>query len=168
MPILLKTYWQIALLRVSPQRLPASQFLLGATLFVHWLIGVVLGLVAGESSYALFVALIGTLSMVALVHGVLVLHGRSARALQTVTAIAGSEALLGILAIPVTVWFVSGGPGRDLAALFSLLLLGWNVAVVAHVLRHALSTTQATGFVYAIGYMFFSLAIAGAIAPAGG
>ena len=167
MNVLLDIYLRIALMRSPPQVLPASRFLLGLVLILHWVCGVALTLFTEPLGKALFNSLLGTLIMVALVHGILALHGRAGRVVQTLSAIAGCEALIGLLAIPVTAWFYADGVAKDLAALFSLLLLGWNVAIVAHILRHALSTTQLAGFIYAMAYMLFSIGVAGLITPGG-
>jgi hypothetical protein len=161
MKLLFTTFWQIALMRAHPEVLPASRYLLGLCLFVHWLTGITLGLFSLSPAQALLSALVGTLMMVALVQIILMLNRYRERFLQTITALAGCEVLIGLLAIPVTAIYYAGDAGKGAAALLSLAILGWNVAIAAHIFRHALSTSQGMGFVYAIGYMLFSITISG-------
>jgi hypothetical protein len=166
MGALFRVIWQIALLRQGPQVLPASSALLWLALAAHWLTGVVLALYTLSPGEAMLSAFIGTLIMVALVHSLLVVHRLQYRFVQTLTALAACEALLGIIAIPLTAWFYMGGDIRDIAAMFSLLLLGWNIAIAAHIFRHALKVTMGMGFLFAVGYTLISISLGGVIGPA--
>lgn len=163
MKLLLTTFWKIVLLRGAPQVLPASRHLLGVCLLLHGMTGIVLGTFSMSLSHALISALAGTLLMVALVHIILIFNRYQARFIQTLTALAGCEVFIGLLAIPVTAVYYAGDAGKDAAALLSLAILGWNVAIAAHIFRHALSTTQGKGFIYAIGYMLISITISGMV-----
>lgn len=163
METLIRALVAIALLRRGPQTLPASTFLLYLALAAHWGTGVLLGLFSLPPAMALLSALAGTLVMVALVHGLLLLHRLHARVTQTLTALAGCEVLLGLLALPLTLLFYAGGGMAELAALLSLLLLGWNVAVAAHIFRHALNVSVGMGVLFAIGYTLISMSLSGLI-----
>jgi hypothetical protein len=163
MGALLRVIGQIVLLRQGPQVLPASRFLLWLALGAHWLTGVALGLYSLPPVDALFSALVGTLIMAALVH-TLLLHRRHNRLNQTLTALAACETLLGLMALPLTALFYAGASLQDIAAMLSLLLLGWNVTVAAHIFRHALGTSMGVGFLFAIGYTLISLSLGGLVA----
>ena len=165
METLFRATLAIALLRKGPQTLPASPFLLYLVLVVHWATGVVLGLFSLSLPLALLSSLTGTLIMVALVHGLLLLHGLHSRVTQTLSALAGCEVLIGLLALPLTALFYTGGTMAELAALLSLLLLGWNVAVAAHIFRHALNVSMGMGLLFAIGYTLISLSLSGLVGP---
>lgn len=165
MGALFRVIWQIAILRRSPEVLPPSSVLLWLALWAHWLTGVVLSLYTLPFGEALLSALIGTLIMVALVHMILVLHRLQHRFMQTVTALAACEALLGLLAIPPTAWFFMGGDIRDIGAMFSLLLLGWNITIAAHIFRHALNITLGMGFLFSVGYTLVSISLGSIIGP---
>ena len=168
MEILFRAIASIALLRQGPQILPVSSLLLSLVLVMHWGIGVVLGLFSLPPGMALLSALVGTLIMVALVHGLLLLHRRHSRVTQTLTALAGCEVLLGLLALPLTALFLAGGGMAELAALLSLLLLGWNIAVAAHIFRHALGVSMGMGVLFAIGYTMISISLSSFIGPVDG
>ena len=137
-------------------------------LAAHWGTGVLLGLFSLTPTMALLSALVGTLIMVALVHGLLLLHRQHSRVTQTLTALAGCEVLIGLLALPLTVLFYAGGTMAELASLLSLLLLGWNVAVAAHIFRHALNVSMGMGILFAVGYTLISMSLSGFIAPVEG
>ncbi len=168
MGALFRVIWQIALLRRGPQVLPASTALLYPVLAIHWLTGVVLGLTALQLDMALLSSLAGTLIMVALVHGLLVVHNRQSRVTQTLTALAASEILLALISIPLMAWFDMGGSLRDIATVLSLLLFGWKIAITAHIFRHALEVTMGIGFLLAVGYIFVSLSLGNFLVPVEG
>lgn len=161
MGALFRIIWQIALLRQGPQQLPASSALLWLALAAHWLTGVIgiLGIAALSPGEAMLAALVGTLAMVGVVHGLLVLHGYLSRVVQTLTAVAACEVVLGLIDIPVTAWFNMGGTLADLAILLSWLILGWNIAIIAHILRHALGVTMGVGILFAFGYTLISISL---------
>lgn len=163
MGALLRVILQIVLLRQGPQALPASSFLLWLVLGAHWLTGVVLGLYSLAPVASMLSALAGTLIMAALVHTLLLLHRRHERLTQTLMALAACEVLLGLLALPLTALFFAGAGAQDIAAMLSLLLLGWNIAVAAHIFRHALSTSMGVGLLFAIGYTLISISLGGLI-----
>lgn len=79
---------------------------------------------------------------------VLRIAGRSARYVQTLTALAGTGALLGVFGIPLVLQAAraqqSGEPMGTLV-LGWLILLIWNITVEAHIYRHALSSRFAIG-----------------------
>lgn len=167
MQALIETFWSIMRLRAGPQILPASNFLLAPILLLHWAVGVGLGAFSLAPGMALASALAGTVMVVIFVHALLGLRGLRARAIQTLTALAGCEVLLGALAIPLTAWFFAVPEAqRALPGLLSLLVLGWNIALAGHIFRHALGISSSMGLVAALGYILVSFALAGAITPA--
>lgn len=157
MAALFQVFWQIALLRKGPQTLPASRELLWLLLAAHWLIGVILVLNTFPLDLALLSGLLGTLIMVAVVHGLLLVHHHHSRATQTLSALAGCEILLGLLTLPLLALLGMGGEWQALANLLSLVLLVWSIAITAHIFRHALSVPLGVGLISATGYMFISI-----------
>jgi hypothetical protein len=161
MSLLLQAFWQVVSLRRSPQIIPRSRRLLGVMLLFHLLIG------AASASYylplgdALLVAGLGTLLLAAISHLLLAFYGVAQRSVQVITALAGCELFLGLVSLPLDFWFSSVSKAdAAFPALLSLLLLGWNIAVVAHVYRHALEVSKGLGFLYATGYMLVSITLA--------
>lgn len=150
-----RVFWNICTFRAGPQVLPASRLLLALALGAHWLVGIAHSAFTFTLPVSLLAALLGTATVVALIHSILTLRGHSARSVQTLTAVAGSEVLLGVLALPVTVMLYGGGD-QSVAALLMLLLMAWNLAVVAHILRHALDVPLSAGVGFALIYTVVS------------
>lgn len=153
-----QAFWQILLLRKSPATIPYSDFLLGTALLLQLLLGSGFWIIINRPvAEALSLALLGIGLAVGATYLLLSLYGMRSRFVQTATAIAGCELLLGVIALPINIWLFSvdkanaGPPG-----MLSLILIGWNVAVVAHIWRHALDVTKALGFLFAIGYVIIS------------
>jgi hypothetical protein len=166
MAALFQVFWQIALLRRGPQTLPASRELLWLLLAAHWLIGVILVLDTFSLDRALLSGLLGTLIMVAVVHGLLLVHRHYNRVTQTLGALAGCEILLGLLTLPLLVLLGMGGELQALATILWLLLLGWSIAITAHIFRHALGVSLGIGLLSAMGYVFISITLNIFIFPA--
>ncbi len=167
MAALFQVFWQIALLRKGPQVLPASRELLWALLVTGGLIDIMLFVIRGLSlDRATLLSLLDILIMVAVVHILLVVHRYQGRVTQTLSAMAGCGVLLGLLALPLLVMFNLGGEMQAFAAVFWLLLLGWNVAVIAHIFRNALDVTLGMGLLFAISYILISMFLTSFIVPA--
>ncbi len=160
-------FTRLCFLRTGPQDVPDSPVLMWSMLVLHWLLGLVLVLFSHGIGQAAATALVGTLLVVALVHGALTFTGRPHRFSQTVTAMAGAEFMLGLLALAITLWYYSGG-SEWVASALSLLLLGWNVAVAAHIFRHALDGTPLLGVASALAYTMISYFVSGLLTGAGG
>lgn len=157
-----KVFFDIALLRQPPYRLPASHFLLGVALLAHWGMGIALGLFSVPVQEAAASAIVGTLVMVAIVQGFLATRGLSRRFVQTASALAGAELIVAIAAVPVAYLFHMGG-GAAVAGLLSIVLLLWNIAIAAHVFRHALDLTTGPAIGVGLLYLFVSYLVSGLV-----
>lgn len=166
MDLLVRVIWQIATLQRGPQVLPASSLLLWLALGAHWLSGVALAAFSLPFGSALLSALVGTLVMAGLVHALLVLHRRPARFVQTLTALAACETLLGVIGIPVVAGFAVEGTMREVASLIALLMLVWNIAIAGHIFRHAVEVSRGVSLLFAIGYTLIAISLSNAIVPA--
>ena len=88
--------------------------------------------------------------------------------MQTLTALSGTGTLLGLMALPVIQLLASGqeaGQPAVLAGLLWLVLFGWNLLVVAHIMRHALSVNFPVATGIAILYTLVALQIINALFP---
>ena len=82
------------------------------------------------------------------------------------TAAAGSLALLGAISLPATQWLnvlMTQGGDVTLPLALILLLQGWSIAVIAHVLRHALDLSFLAGLGIALLYFIVALQILNAL-----
>lgn len=162
MGALLKAIWLIAILKRTPQTIPASQVLLVFLVVIHFIIGVMLASSSVAIDAAATTALVGTTVMLAFIYLILRMRGMQQRFVQSVSALAGCEALIGLVALPMTYLFHAGGGESGLIALFSLLVFAWNIVVAAHIFQHTFNITPQQGVFYAVFYIFTSL-IAGNI-----
>ncbi|MFT5172433.1 MAG: hypothetical protein ACI8W7_000597 [Gammaproteobacteria bacterium] len=165
---LLHPFVQIALLRCKPQDLPASTLLLKLALSAHVVLGVFMFTSRLALPQALLAGAVSTLVMCVLVASLLFANRRSARIVQTLTAMAGSDVVVGIAALPVTSWLqapLDGASASGLTALLFLLLVAWNLIVAGHVLRHALSSPLPLGVVLALVLYMISVNVIHALFP---
>ena len=149
---IIQPFLLIALLRRPPQELPQSRLLLRLVLAVHLLLGILLYLFQYRFLTALLTAATGTLMLCALTFSLLIISGNRQRLVKTLCALGGPDIIVGVISIPVLTLAPAGA-----SSLFYVLIMAWNLAVAAHILRHALSVSAIQGFVYAM--IFFMLTI---------
>ena len=156
--VLLFAFVDICRLRLAPQGLPASSFLLGAILTAFTLLNFIIGAVDVTPRPAVAAALLNTGLLVLFTTIALRLRNHSARLPQTLTALAGSGALLGLLFLPIALLgsALESAAAKNIVAVSWLLLLAWNVLIIAHILRHALSVPLSFGFTAALLYLWIT------------
>ncbi len=158
----------IALLQRGPQDLPHSPMLLG--LAVAASAGMSF---AAQGLHRLPLAAMALILIytAAFLHGILQMRQLTTRFTQTAMAVFGTDALLTLVAIPVLGALTPQADAADTSAgalIAYLLLIGWNVAVLGHILRHALDARLGTGLLWAAAYLFGTMLIAGFAGGGGG
>lgn len=167
---ILRAYFLLCILRSEPRDMPAAGafFALSVTLYV--LSGIALVLVYQPLPLAILSAVVETVLLLALTWILLIAHGLRSRFIQTATAMAGTGFLFSLFSLPLFLfrpWAENGG-GSPLLLIVSILLLFlviWNIAVLAHILRHAVSASFAMGVLLAIGYVWIITASLSFITP---
>ncbi|MEJ2574548.1 MAG: hypothetical protein P8164_13340 [Gammaproteobacteria bacterium] len=160
---LIKMFWDICALKAAPQDLPASSFLLGLALLAYFVTGVVVAAVQWPLSQAVPAALLDTGFVAVLCRILLWTRMLSGRFVQTLTAMAGSGTVMTLIAVPLVMWQsfvgVTDATAPTLPTWLLMIWMVWNVVVVGHILRHALSTFLAVGIGLAVvyGYLTFEL-----------
>lgn len=148
-------------LRRAPQDLPASEVLLALMLLADLLVGLLVGTTAGISAWiSLGQGLFEIAFMLAALYLALNLMKKPARFLQSGSALLGSGALLGLLAVLPLGFAPAGTQESTLAVLGALLLLGlviWGVLVTGHILRHTFGVTLGQGCAIAIAFEFLTI-----------
>ena len=163
MRALFELFLDICLLRKGPQDIPTSMALLKLCLLGYGLSGLLVLLLSTPAPVAILQILLDLGLLAGLLYLALLLRRHPQRFEQTLSALTGTGTLMGLLALPVMVWIVQQSPDGDIA-LPSLLLLGlmaWSIAIMAHILRHALNTPIWAGALYALGYTFLSWTLTG-------
>lgn len=168
---LIGRFIDICLLRAGPQDLPASGMLLVLTLLAYIVSGMIVLLPSTSFGSAVVQALVDAVLLAGLLRLTLRWRGFSSRFGQTLTALAGAGAFQGMIAWPL-VASVHHANAQGLVAPFqSLLLLAlfmWTLLVIGHILRHALSTSYAAGFLFGAVYVTLSMGLLSWFFPQGG
>lgn len=167
MEALIKTFWNICWLRSGPQDVPASRGLFLLTLGLNILFD--LGFVLTEANFfqALVVVAANTAVMLGAVYLLLLVMGYGARALQTLTAMQGTDLILGLYMLPLVAlshWLADSAQGP--LGLMVLLIYLWSVVISTHILRNALSIHWLPAGLLAIGYFILSVQVLNALLPA--
>ena len=161
MQSLFQRFIQIAFFRAGPQDLPwgnqAAMIASLAALVVYLLSGI--GTQAVGPAMAQFgVDLIVTALFI---FGGLMFQKRTARFAQSFAALMGASAVINLAAVPV--WFSTSGSIGSAGSLFLLLILGWSMAVCAHVFRLTFELSGFSSSIVAVCYLVTSMAISTAL-----
>lgn len=152
----------ICLLRRGPQDLPASRALLVLSLTAYVLVG--MGLLAATDSPVgpVIPALADTALMVVFIAALLRLRGYSERLAQSLSALAATGTLLTVIAAPLSLQLAAASAERPPEALLVIawwLVLFWSIAVVGHILRHALALPMSAGLALAVALTALDIAV---------
>ena len=153
--------------------MPTSATLLQLCLLGYAIIGTItLAVGAAKLGFllGLWLTAVELALLAALVYIVLQMLGLLNRYQQTLTALIGVGLLLGTAALPLSIWlrreFAAVNNGTpELPLMLILILVVWNVAAIAHVLRHALSSSYGGAVLYALGYLLLSWGISDWLVP---
>ncbi|TCK19417.1 hypothetical protein DFR30_2728 [Thiogranum longum] len=146
------SWLQQCLLRRTPQDDPVSYAALIQALTGYLLIDLIQASASSSLMIALGMTLVDTLLMVVFAWVVLRVTGYTQRFVQTLTSLAGTGMILGLLALPLVQLAASAHrndePMTNLV-LGWLMLLVWSVSVQAHIFRHALTVRYGSGLLLA-------------------
>ncbi len=165
---LLRYFIDLCRLRAAPQDLPYSRPLMWLTLASYFIVGLGVSLVEQPAGPALVSALVDTALLTALAWVSLWILGKTRRFVQTLSALAGSGTLFGLMGWPL-IALLQHVPAGEPTSL-SLLLLGlivWNIVVIGHILRHALDMAMWASSGIALFYVYLSIRVMSALYIAG-
>jgi hypothetical protein len=164
---LIQFFIELCLLRKAPQDLPGSDVLFRLTLAADLVVGVLVGLAAGLSvTTGLLQGGLEIAMMLGALYGALMLTGHPARFQQAATALLGTGALIGIIAVAPLAMNATGTEETDAAALGAVLLLAlmvWSVVVTGHILRHTFAITLGQGAAVAVAFELLAIALLGGL-----
>ncbi|NEV61700.1 hypothetical protein [Thiorhodococcus minor] len=163
MQALIRFFVELCALRRPPQDLPASDVLLAITLVADIIVGVLVGITAGLSALtSLLQGIAEILIMLTALFVALRQLRMRPRFTQSATALLGSGALLGLIAILPLSMSPTGSQQTDLAALGAFLLLAlviWGIVVTGHILRHTFGITLGQGSAIAVAFEIVTVTI---------
>lgn len=153
--MMMKTFLDICLFRRGPQDLPASAFFLGIVLFANTLVGLLIlsmeaPFLTAVPQFLVSIALLAGFSWI-----LLALNGKAIRFRQTLTALLGADTVISLVALPFLIW-ISLNQSFGWAYYILLGSMLWSVAVVGHIIRHALSSSYLFGLGLSILYFLAS------------
>lgn len=163
---LFRAFFNICLLKSRPQDLPSSYDLLLVCLFLYASINSLLAFTTTTPGYAILSGVLETFLVAVITLVILKLNRHPERWVQTLTALAGTGCILGILALPLFTGALLLNTGDFLQGLFVILyliLIIWSLAIMGHILRHALDTTMGVGVVFAIFYILITSLLIGTL-----
>ncbi len=165
-----RAIFEVAMLRRGPEDLPASAFLLRLALVAYVTLSAI-GAAFYSDDLGELVAQIGLdVVLVFVFFGVLLtVNRKSARFVQTMTAVLGTGALLYGLRLPLDIWLrmlPEGAPGT-VPALMMLLLAVWSIIITGHILNRALDIPFIGGIVLGVAFFVLNYAAYARLFPAG-
>lgn len=92
--------------------------------------------------------------------------GYAPRALQTMSAIAGSGLVISLVLFPALLMIDSGKEQSQAIVLFVLIDNVWRIVVDAHIFRHAFSIGLLLAMVISLSYLLFGVMFAEFLLPA--
>ena len=163
---LVRTLFDITLLRKGPDSIPASGILLllavGLWLFASLSI---LSLIEQYDERDFVIGLYTALAGVVTYTAILVVAGHASRAMQTITAILGCGAVITLAFVAEFVLFTPF-LGSTITGIVAQLILLWSVPVEGHIIARALGRHWYIGIVIAIGVFVLQSVIYSAMSPA--
>ena len=168
MRALFELFLAICLLRKGPQDVPASPVLLRLTLLSYGLSAVLIPLLDVSLVTSLLLIMLDIALLTGLTYGALALRDYRPRFMQTLTALLGTGTLLQLLALPLLFLPEQEMAGTGAPPWLGLLWLGlfiWGIAVMAHILRQALSTSLGVGVLYSLAYVMLYWTLSGWLQP---
>lgn len=166
---LIKPFIYICLMNKGPQHLPCSQGLLQVSLLAYLITGVLSMLSATPLDEALPVMLADLAVMLLYAWLCLKAFNQSARFIQMTTALAGVGAIFQILAWPLMAYLDNqqGAPAPGLSMLL-LFVVGWNLAVYAHIFRESFNVRMLSAFVLTLTYAAITVSVRQLLFPGSG
>jgi hypothetical protein len=168
---LFRAFFKICLLKNGPQDLPLSRELLAVCLLSYAIINSLLALTTTTPPKAIASSVLETVLVSIITIIILRLNRHPERWVQTLTALTGTGCILGILALPLfagSLLFDTGELLQALLVILYLTLIIWSLAIMGHILRHALDTTIGVGVMFAIIYILISSLLIGVIVSKAG
>jgi hypothetical protein len=166
---LLTMFVDLCRMRVKPEDLPHSHFLMLLCIGCYFLLGFATSVLEQGFGLAILAAGADTGLMVTLAYLGLQMRGFSARAVQTITALTGTGALFEFVGWPMVIFLqqLEEGQSSSLSlVLFALII--WNIMVIGHILRHALNVPMWVGTSIALIYIYITLRVINVLYAAAG
>lgn len=147
-------------LLAGPQALPYSTAHFVRLLLLYLISGMLVLLPGSEDLFTAMALMLLDLSLLTtFVWFCLYTRNKLPRLQQTLTACFGTGFIFQLLAVPLVLVLNAAPEGANnaVASLFYLLLISWQMAVMAHILRHALDMAIALTLVLSVAYLLLAI-----------
>ncbi len=144
-----RAFWGLCVFRLAPQDLPASGVLPALSSGANLIVSLLINQRSIRPASALVDALLEVVVVASLTALLLFGLARRSRIRQTLTALMGSGALLGLIALVALILFPA------LPDWLYIVIFLWNQCVIGNILRHAFDTGFIVAFFVAIRYALF-------------
>jgi hypothetical protein len=162
---LIRLFLDIALFSKGPQDTPASALLLALAIGANLAVGIGLAMFQADWVESLLQSLVGIALLAGFLSVALALARKVSRLLQTATTVFGCDTLISVAAVPLLVGSQLSPEAAGVTTLLLMFLLLWQITVIGHILRHALSVPFMAGFALAFVYTVVSYRIMMALFP---
>lgn len=150
MLLILKLFIDICLFRANAEDVPASRALLIFSVLAYFILSLGITFIQGNLSKIVAIIMVGFILVIALAQAGLWIRSFMNRSVQTITALAGTGTIFCILSWPL----VLIGEQWIFARYLLLLIFIWDLVVVGHIFRNALSLPFWAGIGISIFYIF--------------
>jgi len=167
----LNLFVQIVLLVRGPQDVPYSHTLFRMVLVLYFVTGLTSLLTVDTMGDALYAMLLDVSLL--LVFSLLILRSfaKPSRFIQMTTALLAVGCLFQVLDVPL-LWYLqqvkAANEQAPFASLILLLLMSWNLAVYAHIIRHSLDVRMPVAFVLTLCYVIMAVMSRQLLIPSAG
>lgn len=161
----IRLFLDIALFNKGPQDSPDSILLLLLAVLGNLALGIGLTAIDGDWAAAVAQPVVGIALLAGFLWVALYLNAKISRFVKTSTAAFGCDTLISALALPLLLWAQSAPEALGLVSRLLLALMLWQMAVIGHILRHALAIPFIAGLGLAVAYTVVSYGIIIALFP---
>ncbi len=170
--VLFLAFFDICRLIKKPQDIPESKNLLTLCVVVYGFLSILLASLSQPVEHAILAGVVEVILIMIFTLAILQASGKSSRWTQTVTALVGTGIIISIIAFPVYILIgvgdlnkVEASSGQSIGLMLLAALACWNIAIMAHILKHALETNFAIALFLAITYIWIIFSFTSAIMP---
>lgn len=154
--IVIQAFYEICLLKKRPQDLPVSGVFFCLCAATYAISSLLLTLTYQDLRSSLLAAFMDAGLTILITCLILFVIRRPERILQTGTALLGTGTIFSLLAMPVYSLLalpVLAQSGSPVLSFLVWVLIIWNIAVMAHILRHALTVSYPMAVLLALVYV---------------
>lgn len=156
----LNYYWGLCRLKALPQDAPGSRISQYIAVLLYFVTGAIVTMFSQTFSTSMLVAALQTGLLLFVIQMALWIKKMPERIPQTITASAGTAAVIAVIAMPLLIWVSQAGMGSEnVFMVFWLVLVVWETAILGHILRHSLEISLIAGLGVSLLFMYLSFTI---------